>query len=414
MSEIDRTSIHEAMEQQTISMAKAGIVCKLNTRCAVIAGANPRDLRPIPDCIGGIDTINIGIDSPMLSRFDLVFILRDERLPEWDAIIARHILARAETNFQKDSANQNEHIWSVQKLQSHFAGICRFRPKMSKAANHIISKYYQRCRDDPQRDYSRTTARMIDSLNRLAEAHARLMLRNTITISDAVIVIRLMESTHGFGRIIKKFDVIKEDLPLGPTEDEIREVCNALDPNFVITDEVENEDQVMRDPSQSTSTQSKAHYFRDIIQQTAGTSISQRESTSVSESPNDNSNNQNYTSTDILSVLDSPPLFQEESISKKRKIDFEENKKRDEASNSSKDIVYERRGFIPSRGDINTSQMNDVGYSNEWSNEPSVSRDTELTAGESVSTANSVFAETQSTIITAEEEDDILKFLEFD
>lgn len=408
MSETDRTSIHEAMEQQTISMAKAGIVCKLNTRCAVIAGANPRDLKPIPE-IGGINAINIGIDSPLLSRFDLVFILRDERLPEWDDIIARHILSQAETNYKK--ANQNEHIWSVQKLQSHFAGICRFKPKMSAPANHIISKYYQRCRDDPQRDYSRTTARLIDSLNRLAEAHARLLLRNTITLSDAVVVIRLMESTHGFGRTnIKRFDVIKEDLPLGPSKDEIREVCNALDPNFVITDEVDNEDQVMEDSTQST--QSKTHYFRDIIQQTLGTSISKTGSTSVSETPINNSNDQNFTCTDILSVLDSQHHIQEDSISKKRKIDFEENQKNE--GNSSREFNYERKEVITSGEAINISHMYEVGNSNKVTHQPSVSQDTQLIASQSIFTADSGIADAQAAIITAEEEDDILKSLEFD
>lgn len=230
MRESDRTSIHEAMEQQTISMAKAGIVCKLNTRCSVIAAANPKNLYTMcePE---GTNSLNIGIASPLLSRFDLVFILRDERIPEWDAVIAEHLLAQVRTGFKgffiSDSATND--IWNTQKLQAHFTNICNIQPKMSDEASVIIAKYYQKCRDDPQRDFGRTTVRLLDSLNRLAEAHARLVFRSRVTVADAITVIRLMESTYGFGRIVKPYDVIKEELPLGPENDEVNEICKIFD-----------------------------------------------------------------------------------------------------------------------------------------------------------------------------------------
>lgn len=228
MRESDRTSIHEAMEQQTISMAKAGIVCKLNTRCAILAAANPKNLHAMSEP-ESTSSINIGIATPLLSRFDLVFILRDERIPEWDDAIADHLLAQVTTGYSELGIGRESELWSTQKLQSHFAAISQVQPKLTPIASAILSEYYRKCRSDPERDHARTTVRLLDSLNRLAEAHARLVFREEVTIVDAIVTIRLMESTFGFGRIVKPYDVIKEELPLGPEEEEITCILNIFD-----------------------------------------------------------------------------------------------------------------------------------------------------------------------------------------
>jgi DNA replicative helicase MCM subunit Mcm2 (Cdc46/Mcm family) len=88
----DRTSIHEAMEQQTLSVAKAGIVCKLNCRATVIAVMNPRD------CIYDNQTslsANTGLGTPLLSRFDLIFKLVDSPDVERDSNVTTYLLNRA-------------------------------------------------------------------------------------------------------------------------------------------------------------------------------------------------------------------------------------------------------------------------------------------------------------------------------
>jgi len=88
----DKTTIHEAMEQQTLSVAKAGIVCKLNCRATVIAVMNPRDC--IYDDHASLST-NTGLGTPLLSRFDLIFKLVDSSDPERDNNVTTYLLNRA-------------------------------------------------------------------------------------------------------------------------------------------------------------------------------------------------------------------------------------------------------------------------------------------------------------------------------
>lgn len=89
MSSHDRTSVHEAMEQQTISIAKAGMVSTLNSRCSVIAAINPDG-----GCFMG-EEWKTCLGNPLLSRFDLILLLRDNRNPEWDEMTSAHILRAA-------------------------------------------------------------------------------------------------------------------------------------------------------------------------------------------------------------------------------------------------------------------------------------------------------------------------------
>ncbi|XP_050349319.1 DNA helicase MCM9-like [Nymphalis io] len=179
----DRTAIHEAMEQQTISVAKAGIVCKLNTRCAVIAACNPKGQYQKDEPL----SVNVSLGTPLLSRFDLIFILLDSKNKTWDKLVSSYIL------FGDAKQKEAKKKWSIEKLQMYIGLIGPRHTQMTKSANTILQCYYMMQRKSEYRDPSRTTVRMLDSLIRLSQAHCRLMYRTTILPIDAIIAISLVD-----------------------------------------------------------------------------------------------------------------------------------------------------------------------------------------------------------------------------
>ncbi|KAM3967013.1 LOW QUALITY PROTEIN: uncharacterized protein ACR2FA_011898 [Aphomia sociella] len=182
LREHDRTAIHEAMEQQTISIAKAGIVCKLNTRCAIIAACNPKGHYETDQPL----SVNVSLGTPLLSRFDLIFILLDSKNKSWDKLVSSYILFGGSNAVDKKR-------WSLEKLQMYISLVGPRYAKMTKSANIILQSYYMMQRKSEYRDPSRTTVRMLDSLVRLSQAHCRLMYRSTILPMDAITAISLVD-----------------------------------------------------------------------------------------------------------------------------------------------------------------------------------------------------------------------------
>jgi DNA helicase MCM9 len=123
--------IHEAMEQQTISVAKAGLVCKLNTRCSILAATNPK---------GKFDpdqnlSVNIALASPLLSRFDIIIILMDTQNEDWDRTVSKFILsAEIKATSGKDDKIESDEpkLWSLEKIQAYVSFVkTKFSPKMT-------------------------------------------------------------------------------------------------------------------------------------------------------------------------------------------------------------------------------------------------------------------------------------------
>lgn len=183
----DRVAIHEALEQQTISIAKAGIVARLNARTTVIAAGNPALGRYIPD---RPLTDNINLPVTILSRFDLIFILQDKPNEEFDTKLAEHIL-----KVHKEAERVRAPI-DPELLKKYICYARRYVfPKLTDEAAKRLREFYVSMRKKSENANApiTITARQLEALVRLAEAHARMALRSEVTVEDAEEAIRLMK-----------------------------------------------------------------------------------------------------------------------------------------------------------------------------------------------------------------------------
>nr|WP_276977889.1 minichromosome maintenance protein MCM [Ferrimicrobium acidiphilum] len=181
----DRVALHEAMEQGTISIQKAGFHVKLNARASVLAAANPNQGRYNPD-LSLVDQINF-LPS-LISRFDLIFVVRDERTKEADERIATHIV-----ELRKKRGYVSAPPVPFELLRKYIAFCKRVNPYPTDAANKKLKEYYLHMRANVPMGGIPPTPRTLESLIRLATCRARVLLRKEVTVEDADAVIRLME-----------------------------------------------------------------------------------------------------------------------------------------------------------------------------------------------------------------------------
>ncbi|CCW68718.1 unnamed protein product [Phytomonas sp. Hart1] len=242
MSDQDRTSIHEAMEQQTISVAKGGIITTLSARCCIIAAANPIGGRYDPS--SSFDT-NVNLTTPILSRFDLLFVVRDEVNVVQDEKLAAFIcnshirnhprsreedrrrrrelheeLSRQRYAMEKATTDEeyNAYMVRVQELRRSMEVQNEFEdedpntdkplsqallkkyilyaksychPRISNIDINTIPRLYTELRQESKHGGIAITVRHMESIIRLSEAHARLHLREFVIQEDVTAAISL-------------------------------------------------------------------------------------------------------------------------------------------------------------------------------------------------------------------------------
>lgn len=271
MSDIDRTAIHEVMEQGRVTISKAGIHASLNARCSVLAAANPVygrvsfnwairfDLRVNDNfLVSGLQydqyktpMENIGLQDSLLSRFDLLFVMldlvdseHDQRISDFVVRMHRYrnpkeqdgevlpmggryadlLTTLAFDNEDKDkvtpiyekydallhgnSRARTDQILSVQFMRKYIHMAKCTKPKLSTPACEVIANEYSRLRSQDEKDshMARTqpvTARTLETLIRLATAHAKARMVKTVTVVDAQAAIELVQYAY-FKKVLEK------------------------------------------------------------------------------------------------------------------------------------------------------------------------------------------------------------------
>ncbi|XP_017507482.2 DNA replication licensing factor MCM7 isoform X3 [Manis javanica] len=189
MAEADRTAIHEVMEQQTISIAKAGILTTLNARCSILAAANPAYGRYNPR--RSLEQ-NIQLPAALLSRFDLLWLIQDRPDRDNDLRLAQHITYVHQHSRQPPAQFEPLNM----KLMRRYIAMCQEKQPMvpESLADYITAAYVEMRREAwASKDATYTSARTLLAILRLSTALARLRMVDTVEKEDVNEAIRLME-----------------------------------------------------------------------------------------------------------------------------------------------------------------------------------------------------------------------------
>nr|CAB3263689.1 DNA replication licensing factor mcm2 [Phallusia mammillata] len=201
MNDADRTSIHEAMEQQSISISKAGIITSLQARCCVIAAANPIGGRYDPSLTFAD---NVDLSEPILSRFDVLCVVKDQVDPLNDEMLARFVVrshrrhhpAAGDEDLESPPEVNPSNIEKIpQELLKKYIIYAREKvePKLHQMDQDKVAKLYSDLRRESMATGSiPITVRHIESMIRLAEANARMNLRSHVNDDDVNTAIRII------------------------------------------------------------------------------------------------------------------------------------------------------------------------------------------------------------------------------
>ncbi len=235
MSDVDRVAIHEVMEQQTVTIAKAGIHASLNARCSVVAAANP--------IYGQYDTSkppekNIALPDSLLSRFDLLFIVKDNVEPEVDRSIADHVLKMHQFRMSREDMEDEEErmeqmsagapmyekglnlhgkkLFTIPFIKKYITRAKSIQPTLAQDAVEKIAEEYKEIRliGEAGRTLP-VTVRTLETIIRLATAHAKCRMASSVTASDVDVAVSLMKFALYSEKDTEPFNDEDEDTPMG-------------------------------------------------------------------------------------------------------------------------------------------------------------------------------------------------------
>ena len=235
MNEEDRSTMHEAMEQQTVTISKATVQATLRSQTSVLAAANPKfgrfdPLQPIPK--------QVNLVPSLLSRFDAIFIMRDIPSKANDAAIASHVLLEHKQEAKHDVIDKD----LLKKYISYAKQKCN--PTLTDEAVNAMKEFYVSLRNLPQIGDGPNKpipigARQLEAMVRLAEAHARMRLSNQVEVKDAQAAIELTKSylmQVGYDKDTKTFDIDRIEGNTSASEKNkltaVREVIKELEKSF--------------------------------------------------------------------------------------------------------------------------------------------------------------------------------------
>jgi replicative DNA helicase Mcm len=228
MDEEDRSTMHEAMEQQTVTISKATVQATLRSQTSVLAAANPKfgrfdPLQSIPK--------QVNLMPSLLSRFDAIFIIRDIPSRERDEAIASHVLLEHQQEAKHDVIDND----LLRKYISYAKQ--KYNPVLTGEAVAAMREFYVGLRNMPQIGEGPSKpipigARQLEAMVRLAEAHARMRLSDEVEVVDAVAAIDLVKSyllQVGYDKDTKTFDVDKITGTSASARNKISVVIDTLD-----------------------------------------------------------------------------------------------------------------------------------------------------------------------------------------
>eukprot|EP00835_Amoeboradix_gromovi_P004485 NODE_352_length_10276_cov_0.244178.p1 type:complete len:859 gc:universal NODE_352_length_10276_cov_0.244178:7263-9839(+) len=216
MNDVDRTSIHEAMEQQSISISKAGIVATLSAQCAIIAAANPIKGKYNPN-LSFLN--NVELSEPIISRFDVLCVVVDNTDPDVDEQLAKHVclnhikgimnssVALSNDQIEANTAAITAAVESLKinvkhppidqdLLQKYILYAKQYNPRLDQVDKQKIANLYADIRKTSMKYTSiPVTARLLESMVRLSEANAKMHLRQYVNSTDVDVAIKIVLSS---------------------------------------------------------------------------------------------------------------------------------------------------------------------------------------------------------------------------